>query len=102
MTIAREEIFGPVLSIMPYDTEEEAIEIANDTLYGLAGGVSSSDPARAEEVARQMRTGRSTSTEARSTPARPSAATSSRASAASAAIRARGVHRDQVDAALAI
>ncbi len=39
MTIAREEIFGPVLSIIPYDTEDEAIEIANDSLYGLAGGV---------------------------------------------------------------
>ena len=39
MTIAREEIFGPVLSIMPYDTEEEAVEIANNTVYGLAGGV---------------------------------------------------------------
>ena len=38
MTIAQEEIFGPVLSIMPYDTEEEAIRIANDTVYGLAGG----------------------------------------------------------------
>ena len=57
MTIAKEEIFGPVLSIIPYDTEEEAIEIANDTPYGLAGGVSSADPARAETVARQMRTG---------------------------------------------
>ena len=57
MTIAREEIFGPVLSIIPYDSEEEAIEIANDTPYGLSGGVWSSDPARAEKVARQMRTG---------------------------------------------
>jgi betaine-aldehyde dehydrogenase len=57
MTIAKEEIFGPVLSIIPYDTEEEAIEIANDTPYGLAGGVWSGDPARAEKVARQMRTG---------------------------------------------
>src|SRR5580658_5368741 len=57
MTIAKEEIFGPVLSIIPYDTEEEAIEIANDTPYGLSGGVWSSDPARAEKVARQMRTG---------------------------------------------
>ncbi len=57
MTIAREEIFGPVLSIIPYDTEEEAIEIANDTPYGLSGGVWSSDPARAEKVARLMRTG---------------------------------------------
>ncbi len=57
MTIAKEEIFGPVLSIIPYDTEEEAIEIANDTPYGLAGGVWSGDPARAEKVARQLRTG---------------------------------------------
>jgi aldehyde dehydrogenase (NAD+) len=57
MTIAQEEIFGPVLSIMPYDTEEEAIEIANDTVYGLAGGVWSGDKAHAEQVARRMRTG---------------------------------------------
>jgi aldehyde dehydrogenase (NAD+) len=57
MTIAREEIFGPVLSIIPYDTEDEAVEIANDTTYGLAGGVSSGDPARAERVARRLRTG---------------------------------------------
>jgi acyl-CoA reductase-like NAD-dependent aldehyde dehydrogenase len=57
MTIAKEEIFGPVLSILPYDTEEEAIEIANDTIYGLAGGVWSGDQERAKKVARQMRTG---------------------------------------------
>jgi acyl-CoA reductase-like NAD-dependent aldehyde dehydrogenase len=57
MTIAQEEIFGPVLSIMPYDTEDEAVEIANGTIYGLAGGVWSADPARAESVARRMRTG---------------------------------------------
>jgi betaine-aldehyde dehydrogenase len=57
MTIAQEEIFGPVLSIIPYDTEEEAIEIANGTPYGLAGAVWSGDQARAERVARQMRTG---------------------------------------------
>ena len=57
MTIAQEEIFGPVLSIIPYDTEEEAIAIANDSLYGLAGGVWSGDPARANHVARQIRTG---------------------------------------------
>jgi aldehyde dehydrogenase (NAD+) len=57
MTIAQEEIFGPVLSIIPYDTEEEAIEIANGTPYGLAGAVWSADPARAEKVARKMRTG---------------------------------------------
>jgi acyl-CoA reductase-like NAD-dependent aldehyde dehydrogenase len=57
MTIARDEIFGPVLSIIPYDTEEEAIDIANDTEYGLAGGVWSSDPDRAKAVARRLRTG---------------------------------------------
>ena len=57
MTIAREEIFGPVLSIIPYDTEDEAVEIANDTPYGLAGAVWIADPARAEKVARRLRTG---------------------------------------------
>ena len=46
MTIAQEEIFGPVLSIIPYDTEDEAVEIANDTLYGLAGAVSGQRRAR--------------------------------------------------------
>jgi aldehyde dehydrogenase (NAD+) len=56
MTIAQEEIFGPVLSIIPYDTEEEAIEIANDTVYGLAAGVSGSDE-RARAVARKLRAG---------------------------------------------
>ena len=56
MTIAREEIFGPVLSIIPYDTEEEAVEIANDTVYGLAGGVWGSDE-RAQRVARKIRAG---------------------------------------------
>ncbi|HZN14391.1 MAG TPA: aldehyde dehydrogenase family protein [Acidimicrobiales bacterium] len=57
MTIEQEEIFGPVLSIIPYDTEEEAIRIANDTIYGLAGGVWSGDPEKAKAVARQLRTG---------------------------------------------
>jgi acyl-CoA reductase-like NAD-dependent aldehyde dehydrogenase len=57
MTIAQEEIFGPVLSIMPYDTEEDAVAIANGTIYGLAGGVWSGDPERARKVARQLRTG---------------------------------------------
>jgi aldehyde dehydrogenase (NAD+) len=57
MTIAREEIFGPVLSIIPYDTEEEAIAIANDSVYGLSGGVWSADKAHAERVARRIRTG---------------------------------------------
>jgi acyl-CoA reductase-like NAD-dependent aldehyde dehydrogenase len=57
MTIAQEEIFGPVLSIIPYDDEDEAAEIANSTIYGLDGGVWSSDPERAKAFARRMRTG---------------------------------------------
>ncbi len=57
MTIAQEEIFGPVLSIIPYEDEDEAVRIANDTVYGLAGGVWSSDPERAKRVARRLRTG---------------------------------------------
>jgi aldehyde dehydrogenase (NAD+) len=56
MTIAQEEIFGPVLSIMPYDTEDEAVDIANDTVYGLAAGVSGSEE-RAQRVARRIRAG---------------------------------------------
>ena len=55
--IAREEIFGPVLSIMPYDDEEDAVRIANDSLYGLAGGVWSGDEERAKALARRIRTG---------------------------------------------
>lgn len=57
MTVAREEIFGPVLCIIPYTSESEAIEIANDSPYGLSGAVWSSDMDRALTVARQMRTG---------------------------------------------
>jgi aldehyde dehydrogenase (NAD+) len=57
MTIAQEEIFGPVLVIMPYDTEDEAVEIANSTIYGLAGGVQSADLERAKAFARRLRTG---------------------------------------------
>jgi len=56
-TIAREEIFGPVLAMIPYDTEEEAIAIANDTEYGLAAYVWSTDPARARRVAGRLRAG---------------------------------------------
>ena len=57
MTIAREEIFGPVLVMIPYRTEEEAIRIANDTVYGLAGYVYSGSIERARQVARKLRTG---------------------------------------------
>jgi aldehyde dehydrogenase (NAD+) len=57
MTIAQEEIFGPVLSMIPYSDQEEAVRIANDSIYGLAGGVWSADEARAVDVARRIRTG---------------------------------------------
>ena len=57
MTIAREEIFGPVLSIIPFDTEEEGIAIANDTPYGLTNYVQTGDPARANRLARALRSG---------------------------------------------
>lgn len=57
MTIAREEIFGPVLSILPYGSEEEAITIANDTDYGLSGYVQSDNLEHARKVARRLRTG---------------------------------------------
>jgi aldehyde dehydrogenase (NAD+) len=56
-TIAREEVFGPVLAMIPFDTEEEAIEIANDTPYGLAAYLHSSNPERANKVARELRAG---------------------------------------------
>jgi aldehyde dehydrogenase (NAD+) len=57
MTIAQEEIFGPVLSIIGYEGEDQAAEIANDSAYGLAGGVWSADPERAKAFARRVRTG---------------------------------------------
>ena len=57
MTIAREEIFRPVLCIIPYKDEEDAIRIANDTPYGLSGYVSSEDPEHALSVARRIRSG---------------------------------------------
>jgi betaine-aldehyde dehydrogenase len=57
MTIAQEEIFGPVLAIIPYKDEEEAVRIANDTPYGLAGAVWSADDAHAQRVARRIRAG---------------------------------------------
>jgi aldehyde dehydrogenase (NAD+) len=57
MTIAREEIFGPVLSIIPFDTEAEAVQIANDTAYGLTNYVQSQDGARRNRLSRQLRSG---------------------------------------------
>ena len=60
MTIAREEIFGPVLSIIPYEDEEDAVRIANDTPYGLAGAVWSGDLERAKKVGRKIQAGKIT------------------------------------------
>ena len=57
MKIAREEIFGPVLSVIPYDGEKEAVSIANDSDYGLCGSVWTADPAHGEQVAARIRTG---------------------------------------------
>jgi aldehyde dehydrogenase (NAD+) len=57
MAIAREEIFGPVLAMIPFDNEEEAVAIANDTPYGLAAYVQTQDKAKAQRVSRRLRTG---------------------------------------------
>jgi aldehyde dehydrogenase (NAD+) len=57
MTIAREEIFGPVLCIIPYEDEDDAVRIANDTPYGLSGYVTSRDLERARRVAKRIRSG---------------------------------------------
>ncbi|RZV39457.1 MAG: aldehyde dehydrogenase family protein, partial [Acidimicrobiales bacterium] len=57
MDIAREEIFGPVLCILPYENEAEAIQIANDTVYGLSSYISGADAQKISEVASQLRTG---------------------------------------------
>ena len=57
MRIAQEEIFGPVVSVIKFDDDDEAVAIANDSIYGLGGGVFSSNTARAEKIADRMRTG---------------------------------------------
>ena len=57
MRVAREEIFGPVLVVIPYENEDEAVSIANDSDYGLAGSVFTQDPERGLDVARRVRTG---------------------------------------------
>ena len=57
MTIAQDEIFGPVLSLIGYEDDEDAVRIANDTIYGLSGYISSGDPDRAKAIARRIRTG---------------------------------------------
>jgi len=57
MTIAKEEIFGPVVSIIPFSTEEEAVKISNDTDYGLTNYIQTKDPNKAQRVARQLRSG---------------------------------------------
>ena len=57
MTIAREEVFGPVLCIIPYETEDDAVRIANDTIYGLSGFVTAGSLERAHRVAKRLRAG---------------------------------------------
>ena len=57
MTIAKEEIFGPVVSVMPYENEEDAIRIANESTYGLSGTVFTKDPEKGLALARRIRSG---------------------------------------------
>ena len=57
MAIAQEEIFGPVLCVIPYEDDDDAVRIANDSKYGLSGGVVSASEERATAVARRIRTG---------------------------------------------
>jgi aldehyde dehydrogenase (NAD+) len=80
---AREEIFGPVLCVIPYRDEAEAVEIANDTMYGLQSYVLSSDVDRARRVAEQLQAGRVVINAAPHEPLPPSAASSNPASTAS-------------------
>ena len=74
MRIARAEVFGPVLAVMSFDSEEEALRIANDTQYGLSGAVWSADQDRALEFARQMEAGQVVINGGGSTRSLPSAA----------------------------
>jgi aldehyde dehydrogenase (NAD+) len=71
MTIAQEEIFGPVLSILPYTDDDDAVRIANSTIYGLAGAVFSADQDRALAVAKRLRTGQVDINGARYNPVAP-------------------------------
>lgn len=81
--VEQEEVFGPVLAVIPYDTEDDAVAIANGTPYGLAGGVFSGDQERAVRFARRMRTGMVDVNGGRFNPWPPSAATSRAATGAS-------------------
>jgi aldehyde dehydrogenase (NAD+) len=85
MTVAREEIFGPVLCILPYRSEEEAVGIANDTIYGLSGSVWSSDVGRAQAAAKRIRSGQVFINGADFDINAPAGATSSRESAGNGA-----------------
>ena len=71
LVLAREEVFGPVMVVMPYDSDEDGIAIANATSFGLSGGVWAADPARAASVARRIRAGQVIVNGAQSTPAAP-------------------------------
>jgi aldehyde dehydrogenase (NAD+) len=57
MTVAQEEIFGPVLCAIPYHDDNDAVRIANDSIYGLSGAIASASPERALGIARRIRTG---------------------------------------------
>jgi aldehyde dehydrogenase (NAD+) len=82
MQVAQEEIFGPVLSVLSYSSEDEALDIANGTRYGLVGGVWSANPDRATAFARRMRTGQADINGGSFNPPLPSASSSTPATAA--------------------